>query len=287
MTEATAAGAGLDGEPITAEIAATAIRSCFPKLAGRPVVPVGRGWDFAAFRVGTSRCARFPLHAGAERLLATEVDHLPGIDARLSIRTPAPLHLAAPSGAFPRAWCIGQWIEGETADATPPEVASVAEVTGVLRELHRPAPDDAPFNPHRSVPLRERNDAVLERLGQVDDPDSLLAVWRAGRDAAPPPRRTWVHGDLHPGNVVVLDGRVVGILDWGDLCQGDPATDLAALLMLYDPATATEALRRYRGDAGLLARARAWAVFFGVVLATSEPARGRRLGASILARVRS
>jgi aminoglycoside phosphotransferase (APT) family kinase protein len=79
---------------------------------------------------------------------------------------------------------------------------------------------------------------------------------------------TWLHGDLHPRNVLVEDGVISGIIDWGDITAGDCATDLAAVWMLFgDPGARAEALSAYVGlSEATLRRARGWALLFGVML---------------------
>ncbi len=95
----------------------------------------------------------------------------------------------------------------------------------------------------------------------------LLAVWRAALDASPCAGRQWLHGDLHPLNIVVEKGRITGIIDWGDLNGGDPATDLAVLWMLFDTFDRGSALAAYGGiDPDLEARAKGWAMLFATVL---------------------
>ena len=102
-----------------------------------------------------------------------------------------------------------------------------------------PAPADAPRNPYRGVPLAERSASVAERLEALPPDIDARAVADAWARALGPPRtrarRVWVHGDLHPGNLVVDRGRLTGIIDWGDLCAGDPATDLSVAWMVLGP----------------------------------------------------
>jgi aminoglycoside phosphotransferase (APT) family kinase protein len=142
-----------------------------------------------------------------------------------------------------------------------------------LRSLHQPAPADAPVNPYRGVPLTQRAEDVEARMRRVARATSLItddlrALWARALELSPPSGGRWIHGDLHPGNVLAADGRITGIIDWGDLTAGDPATDLASAWMLFDNAASREALfEGYPGlDAATVARARGWAVFFGVVL---------------------
>jgi aminoglycoside phosphotransferase (APT) family kinase protein len=100
-----------------------------------------------------------------------------------------------------------------------------------LRALHQPAAADAPRNPFRGVPLDARTAALHEHLQQLDgivDRSVVLSAWDRALSAPPwPGPPLWLHGDLHPGNLLIGDGRLTGVIDFGDLTSGDPATDLA------------------------------------------------------------
>lgn len=101
---------------------------------------------------------------------------------------------------------------------------------------------------------------------------------------------TWIHGDLHPRNVLTLDGTITGVIDWSDMASGDTAIDLACLWMLLPDAAARETVRRAYGssDEALWLRARGWAVLFGVMLldtGLAGNARNAALGEQILQRM--
>jgi aminoglycoside phosphotransferase (APT) family kinase protein len=141
------------------------------------------------------------------------------------------------------------------------------------------------------VPLPERAAAVEERLARrraLIDP-ALLDFW-AGVLAVPidaPP--TWLHGDLHARNVLVKEARLAGVIDWGDMCRGDPATDLASVWMLLPSRAARlEALATYGASAQTDLRARGWAFFWAVMLLDSglinHPAHAA-MGQAILQRL--
>jgi aminoglycoside phosphotransferase (APT) family kinase protein len=143
-----------------------------------------------------------------------------------------------------------------------------------LKALHRPPPAEAPFNPHRSIPLTKRaemTDPILARvaLARPDLVDAAVeAAWRRAIatpiDAGP----TWIHGDLHARNVLSDAGVLSGVIDWGDTASGDPATDLYGLWMLFpDPAARAAALSAYGGiSPATRDRALGWAIAIGVVL---------------------
>lgn len=251
------------------------LREQHPDLADLPLVPLAAGFDNVLFRLGDDLVVRLPRRQVGAELMANELRWLPALSEGLPLPTSAPVRAGRPSARFAWPWAVVRWIDGtpgDRADLRRPDDA--ARVFGAfLRTLHRPAPDDAPRNPARSVVLAERADAVEERLdalaalgGQVDDA-AIRAVWDDAVTAPPPATAMWIHGDPHPANLVVAGGTLVGVVDFGDLCAGDPATDLAGgwLLLPAEHLAAFEAA--YGGvDDAVRRRTRGWAVLFGLLL---------------------
>ena len=186
------------------------------------------------------------------------------------------------------------WLPGRTADEDAPLPTEAMRFAEFLAALHQPAPANAPANPVRGVPLATRADAVAERIERLRRKTrlitpELLAVWRNALKASPCTTRRWLHGDLHPLNIIVRQGRITGVIDWGDLTGGDPATDLAALWMLFDTSARDSALAAYGDiDSELEARAKGWAVLFGTVLldtGLADNPRHAAVGTTTLRRV--
>ncbi len=253
-----------------------------PDLAERTVEFLANGWDNELYRVGDGLIARLPRRAMAARIIENEQRWLPGLAARLPLPIPAPERIGVPGCGYPYAWSVVPYLPGapaaEAGSFDPAQAA--AAVGGFLGALHAPAPPDAPANPFRGVPLAERAGSVAANLaligGQVDE-NAVRRAWDAAL-AAPgydgPP--AWLHGDLHPLNILVNDGQVSAVIDFGDITAGDPASDLSVAWMLL-PADAQPGFwRAYqeaggRGDDALRARARGWALNLAIVfLAHSE-----------------
>lgn len=92
-------------------------------------------------------------------------------------------------------------------------------------------------------------------------------MWESALQAKKDAYATWIHGDLHPRNVLIHEGKITGIIDWGDISSGDRATDLAAVWMLFSDRVARhEALLEYGADDDMVLRAKGWAVLFAVLL---------------------
>lgn len=259
-----------------------------PEVAGLALVSLGEGWDNRLFRLGDTFMVRLPRRAASASLVVNEHRWLPELALRLPLPVPAPVHLGRPGCGFPWLWSITRWLEGESALTTPPRDPAEAAVTlqRFLTALHQAAPFDAPFNPWRSVPLVARWPLLQQHLGQVAGLVDAAAIERLmHRAAAAPPwpgQSVWIHGDLHPGNILVDAGRVSAVIDFGDLAAGDPATDWAAAWML--PGTLDIMTRGLDPDTRL--RARGWALCLGLVyLASSgDDDAMKRLGLATIAR---
>ena len=251
------------------------IEAQYPEFAKLDISRIDAGWDNAIFRLGTEFAVRLPRRAVAAEIIRHEQKWLSTLANRLSIPVPSPLYVGVPCCNYPWFWSIVPWIKGEPADVAPPGPTQASRVASFLRALHVKAPDDAPFNGWRGVPLRNRAASVEERLERlaarnVHISSHVMNTWqsalRARGDAFP----TWIHGDLHARNVLVQGGAITGIIDWGDMCSGDRATDLAAIWMLFSERAARErALLDYGADTDTVQRAKGWAVFFAVMLLDS------------------
>jgi aminoglycoside phosphotransferase (APT) family kinase protein len=270
------------------------LRDQFPDLAPLPLAVLAHGWDTVVFRLGDDLVVRLPRRTIAAEAFANEQAWLASLAPDLPLPVPVTLRLGAPQDGYPFAWSVCPWIPGDTADVTPPAdgPSAASDLGAFLRALHVPAPADAPRNPWRGVPLRDRADRFEEHLAAVApaldvEPALVEGWWReavAVPDHAGPP--VWVHGDLHPANLLVDGGRLSGVIDFVDLCAGDPATDLAVAWMLFDdPADRDRVLAGH--DPAARARARGWAVALGlaIVANAADHPRMHAIGRATLARL--
>jgi aminoglycoside phosphotransferase (APT) family kinase protein len=275
-----------------------------PDLARLELEALDAGWDnamYALYDASSGRdgepdlLVRLPRREAAARLIEHEQRWLPELAPRLPLAVPAPLRRGVAGRGYPWRWSVLPWLSGRPADLDPPSAAEADVVADFLSALHWPAPADAPTNPFRGVPLTTRRSVVearLQRLRQIDGAvdRAVTEAWQAGLEAPPAGTPCWVHGDLHARNVLVQDGVIQAVIDWGDLCRGDPATDLAAVWMLLDdPDARRRTIARYGAvAAGTWRRALAWAVSFGTVLletGLSDHPRHAQMGLDTLRRV--
>lgn len=227
---------------------------------------------------------RLPRREVAATLLRHEQRWLPEIAERLEIAVPLPVAVGEPSELFPWPWSVVPWIPGTPAGVESLATADAERFAHLLRKLHQPAPESAPGNHLRGVPLAERRVAIEGRLAGLDD-GHLDALWRRALAAEASYDPSWFHGDLHPGNVIVREGRLVGIIDWGDLGAGDVATDLSSGWTLFDAAGRSTFFEAYQPTDADFDRALGWAVHFGSALATSGDPEHEAIGRVIIARL--
>jgi aminoglycoside phosphotransferase (APT) family kinase protein len=249
------------------------LREQHADLADLPLRYVDAGFDNSLWRLGDDLLVRVPRRLIAAALIENEQRWLPELAPLLPLAVPAPARTGKPSERFPWPWSIVPWLQGVPGDRAPARDAVDAgrRLGRFLGALHREAPAAAPINPWRGVPLVERTDAFEQRLAALEvevDAGKLERVWEAALGARPPRAcPVWIHGDLHPANILISNGTVVAVVDFGDLCGGDPATDIAGAVMLL-PAEGFEAFKAEYAviDADGLRRACGWAALFGLML---------------------
>jgi aminoglycoside phosphotransferase (APT) family kinase protein len=272
-----------------------------PDLADLPLVRVDAGWDNTLWRLGDELLLRLPRRAAAAPLTLNEQRWLPQLAPLLPLPVPAPIRFGRPSGTYPWSWSIVPWLNGCPGDRCPITVPDdAAERLGrFLRALHHTAPAGAPHNPFRGVPLSQRAATFEDRLGELSaevDVGGTRRVWERACVAAEwSGAPVWIHGDLHPANTLVAHGTLAAVLDFGDICAGDPAIDLAGAWMLLPPSALPTFIAAYGGvDADLEDRSLGWAILLGLMLLAIGLAGrptyatvGRRTLAAAIERIRT
>jgi aminoglycoside phosphotransferase (APT) family kinase protein len=256
--------------------------SGIPDAETLPLVLTAAGWDSEVWRLGEDLAVRLPRRALAAPLVHNEHRSLaivgPAVEAT-GIRVPSPVVRGAPGALFPWAWSVVPWIHGSRGlDVDRAERAGWAGALAVaLGALHVEAPAEFPVNPVRGRPLATRADSFADRLDALRSSRavdarsaaSLATAWAEGA-AAPvwvrPP--VWIHGDLHPGNLVAEGSRLTGIIDFGDVTGGDPAYDLAVAWLAFEPLGRARFIASTgdRYDRATWTRARGWAAAVAVLL---------------------
>ena len=241
----------------------------FSQWADLPIEAVASyGTDHDIYRLGDRLAARLPRIGWATRQAAKEGEWLPKLAPRLPLALPVQLAMGHPAEGYPFDWSVVEWLPGENANGTLDDLHRAAiDLAGFVTALRQIDTSGAhPRAPRaRGAPLSEC-DAQLRRaiieLGDRIDAASATRSWDESLGApAEPGGEVWVHGDLLPGNLLVVAGRLTAVIDWGGLNVGDPACDLQPAWNLFAGASR----ERFRselqvGDASWL-RGRGWALY--------------------------
>ena len=263
----------IDGSPVVDEsLVGRLIAKQFPRWAGLPVVKVcSAGTDNVMYRLGEDMVVRLPRTPRAVAQMDVEQRWLPRLAPLLPLTVPVPLGRGVAGEGFPYPWSVYRWLDGAYAVDEPivdlPDAAvRLGRFVAALRRLDTTG---APAS-FRGGPVSGHADdvhAALWDLGihGVVDADVVVAAWRAALAAATWDRApVWVHGDLHPANLLCRDGRLAAVVDFGGLGVGDPACDMLPAWTLLTSQTRD----LFRAEAGVddatWARGRGWGLYFGL-----------------------
>jgi aminoglycoside phosphotransferase (APT) family kinase protein len=236
----------------------------FPELAGLPLTHVAHGGtDHHLWRIGDELQMRLPKHAPSTGQAEKDEAILPRLAPHLPVAVPELVGHGAPGEGYPFAWAVYRWLPGEPPTAATPQLAE--DVAGFIRALQRIDPTGGPPARRRGAPLARSDDAFfrssLAQLTDEYDVPRLTALWEracAAPDWSGEP--VWLHADILPSNLLVRDGRLAAVIDWGVACVGDPACDLMIAWSLLAPVRDT--FRAAVGaDDPTWERARGWAVW--------------------------
>jgi aminoglycoside phosphotransferase (APT) family kinase protein len=277
--------AGIDAELVRRLVAAQ-----FPQWRDLPVTPVAvDGWDNRTYRLGDEMTVRLPTHESYTPAVEKEDRWLPVLAPALPVPVPVPLATGVPGEGYPFRWSVRRWLDGDTADpARIDDLAAFAvDVAEFVLALQRVDPTGGPragaHSFYRGAPPAHYDDETRRALVALDgrvDTELAAEVWdaalRADRRGAP----VWFHGDIAHGNLLVRDGRLVAVIDFGTSGVGDPACDLVIAWTMFS-GESRDAFRRTVGqDGGTWARARGWALWKSLIVLADVIDRDEDLAAS-------
>jgi aminoglycoside phosphotransferase (APT) family kinase protein len=258
--------AGIDADLVRRLIAAQ-----FPQWNGLPVTPVeADGWDNRTYRLGVDMTVRLPTAAGYVPAVAKENDWLPRLAPALPVAVPAILAKGVPGEGYPFPWSVRGWLRGQTADRAHIDDMSrlAVSVAEFIRALQRCDTAGGPLAGEHSfyrgaspAHYDEETRRSLAALAGRVDTARAAAVWDAALTARWRAAPVWFHGDIAAGNLLVADGKLTAVIDFGTSGVGDPACDLVIAWTMF-AGESREAFRHAVGqDDGTWARARGWALW--------------------------
>lgn len=247
----------------------------FPQWRALPLSPVrSTGTDNVVFRLGDALALRFPRTAGATAQAKLERRCLPLLADGLPVAVPQVVAVGEPGDGYPWPWLVSRWIGGRTPDPRCFRGAGGNQLAGsvaaFLRALQAMDPASAPLRQPGQRggalgPLDAEFRAAVVRLGEPDQTLAALRIWDAALSAPPwSGAPVWLHGDVLPGNLILGDAELRGVIDWSCCGAGDPACDLMIAWQFDSAARATLRQSLDVDDAGWL-RGRGWALLQAVL----------------------
>jgi aminoglycoside phosphotransferase (APT) family kinase protein len=256
---------------VDAEQVRRLVEEQFPQWAGLPVQPVANGgWDNWTFHLGAGMLVRLP--SASEYALAVDKEHrwLPALAPRLPLPIPAPLAKGKPGAGYPYSWSIYQWLDGQpaSADRIADPVRFAVDLARFLAALQSVDIADGPHpgkhNWFRGGTLRTYDGEAQRALTALDghvDVDLAREIWKTALDARWDGAESWFHGDVAEGNLLLNDGQLAAVIDFGTCGVGDPACDLAIAWTLLTADGRRAFRERLSVGEAAWARGRGWALW--------------------------
>ncbi len=260
-----------DARLLTVGLVQQLVASQFPQWAALPVrAAEPQGWDNRTFRLGTDLSARLPSAQGYVAQVEKEHRWLPVLADSLSWPVPVPVALGQPGHGYPFPWSVYGWLAGQPAGTVdlPDLTPFAADVARFLSDLQAVDSGDGPpagaHSFYRGGPLVTYDEDTQECLSELNgwiDTEGARAVWNAALAAHEEVRPVWFHGDMAINNLLVHEGRLAGVIDFGCCGVGDPACDLVLAWTMFSGESRAVFRAGLATDTRLWARARGWAVW--------------------------
>ena len=251
-----------------------------PKWSDLPVRPIeGGGKDHRNFRLGDEYSVRLPSAPDFVPQVEKEQTWLPRLAPVLPLPIPTVHGIGRPSEHYPAPWSVYGWIPGETAstvEVSDPErlAAQLAQFLVSLRAADATGgPGPGLHSAFRGAPLSHLDDEMGWLFSRVQGRERELAegIWRDALAATYTGPPVWFHGDVSFHNLLVRDGELAAVIDFGCSGVGDPACD-TVLVWTFLSGAARETYRRELAvDDATWARGRGWALWKGLIMITNKP----------------
>jgi len=260
---------------INASLVSRLIAAQFSQWADLPVRPVKPGgWDNRTFRLGDHMTVRLPSAARYAQQVEKEYQWLPSLAPHLPLPIPVLLAMGVPAEGYPWHWSVCRWLDGE--NATIKSIVDLRQFATTLAQFLAAlqkidfvgGPLPGPRNFFRGGPLaiydKEVRQAVAVLDGKIDS-DAVIAAWEAAEAAVWRGFPVWFHGDVGAGNLLVGDGRLSAVIDFGCFGVGDPACDLSIAWTFFEGESREAFRAALRVDNATWARGRGWALWKALI----------------------
>lgn len=260
---------------IDTPLVARLVADQFPEWADLPVTPVEFGGvDNRTFHLGSDLSVRLPSSEWYSAQVAKEHRWLPVLAEQLPLPIPQPVAMGAPADGYPWHWSVYRWIDGVVAGTERIDniIEFATTLAGFLATLMQIDPADGPapgqHNFLRGGPLEtydEDTRRAIEVLGRRVDPALVTEVWDAALAARWQGAPVWFHGDVAEGNLLIRDGKLSAVIDFGTCGVGDPACDVVIAWTLLSGESRAAFRETLPADSATWARGRGWALWKGLI----------------------
>ena len=260
-----------DEVPITTDLARHLIDSQFPSWRALPIESIGTpGTVNVVYRLGDSLAIRMPRTGADARGLRDELKWLPRLAPLLPLRIPSPVATGHPDDRYPLPWAVYDWIPGRTwsLEHPPDEYEAASRLAAFVQAMRGIATAGAPRST-RDTPLPRRDAHARRAIAAIDEFDQMALHQAWERCLAAPAWEgpgVWTHADLLPPNLLVCDGALTAVLDFGHPGVGDPALDLAPAWTVFGASGRARFQAVLGGEDGLWARAAGYALFQALLI---------------------
>ena len=262
---------------INAALVRRLISRQFPQWAGLGIEAVDLGgWDNRTFHLGDKMSVRLPNGEAYAAQVDKEQNWLPVFAPKLPLLIPTPLAMGKPDEGYPWNWSVYKWLGGENAsleniDNLEQFAASLAEFLLALQSIDASnGPKAGRHNFFRGGNLAiydlETRQAMKMLKEKIElDFDLVSKVWIEALNSKWESKNLWVHGDLSAANILINQGEISAVIDFGCLGVGDPACDLVIAWTFLSRESRKVFCDNLSLDKDTRARARGWAVWKSLI----------------------
>ncbi|WP_445293293.1 aminoglycoside phosphotransferase family protein [Cohnella sp. 56] len=260
---------------ITSMLVRRLIDSQFPQWRHLAITPVKKGGhDNRTYRLGNEMTVRLPSHERYAAAIEKEWTWLPIFQPHLSLPISVPIAKGEPTDQYPLPWSVNRWMDGDTVTLN-----NIRDYNEFAEDLARFLKELEAIDASRGIPAGVQNfhrggnlavydsdtKSALETLSNAYDQELLMEIWELALATSYRSAPVWLHGDVAVGNLLVQNGRLSGVIDFGTMGVGDPASDLVMAWNFFDDASRDIFLRSMNVDQDTVNRARGWALWKALI----------------------
>jgi aminoglycoside phosphotransferase (APT) family kinase protein len=258
---------------ITSELAQKLILEQFPEYGHLPITSVERqGHDNRTFRLGNEMLIRMPTAENYALKVAKEQELLPKLKDYLSFDIPAPIKMGAPSADYPYPFSIYKWLEGRSINlinrdeinlkALAFDMARFLKELQLIKDVAGPMPGSHNWwrGDHITVYDKDAREQIAKLAGIIDA-EKAMNLWNHALNTKWNKAPSWIHGDFAIGNILMKDGKLSAVIDFGGMGMGDPACDLVIAWTYLEGSPRKIFIKEMNLDEDTWLRAKAWALW--------------------------